>query len=140
MASLWCRAGARVPAARPLSESKNLLFRRAPVIAMAREVEGCGGQGQREEIRSGRAARRAGSALQRRVRAKVAAAGSLRSATPPRERTRDADSVAKQGSCLYEADLAAQAKDMFQDVSDQLNDQDALEDKEPEEDIGGEDE
>ena len=41
---------------------------------------------------------------------------------------------------MYEADLAAQAKDMFQDVSDQLNDQDALEDKEPEEDIGGEDE
>ena len=30
MASLWCRAGARAPAARPLRESKNLLFRRAP--------------------------------------------------------------------------------------------------------------
>ena len=43
--------------------------------------------------------------------------------------------VAKTGSFLYEADLAAQVKDMFLDVLDQLNEQDALEDMEPEEDI-----
>ena len=36
-------------------------------------------------------------------------------------------SVAKTGSFLYEADLAAQVKEMFQDVLDQLNEQDALE-------------
>jgi len=48
--------------------------------------------------------------------------------------------VAKTGSFLYEADLAAQVKDMFQDVLDQLNEQDALEDKEPEEDIADADE
>ena len=46
--------------------------------------------------------------------------------------------VSRTGSFLYEADLAAQVKEMFQDVLDQLNEQDALEDKEPEEDIEGE--
>ena len=40
--------------------------------------------------------------------------------------------IAKSGTLLYEADLAAQVKEMFQDVLDQLNEQDALEDKEPE--------
>ena len=42
--------------------------------------------------------------------------------------------IAKSGSFLYEADLASQVKEMFQDVVDQLNEQDGLEDKEPEDD------